>query len=127
MGATYGSRLSFWNLSRLQGGTPSVTVETFPRGVRQFRSVPLIYQLVEILISSSSWSNTHPNYFAFLNFSSTEGAVIHVCNIECVHAKKAAIYFPQPHTIQDFDFLVVHGKLLIAAATGCIVRIVTIC
>lgn len=75
------------------------------------------------LISSSRWSTTHPDYFALLDLSSTNGAVIHVRNINHVHAEPAIVNVPQPHTIQDFDFLAIEGKLFIAAAMGHIVRI----
>lgn len=86
----------------------------------------LIYQLIDLLISSSRWSTTHPDYFALLDLSSTKGAVIHVRNKNHLHAQPAIVKFPQPHTIQDFDFLAIQGNLFIAVAMGHIVRIVNV-
>jgi len=79
----------------------------------------LLRQLIDVLISSSSWSITYPDYFAVSSRSPAKGAIIHIHNVNYVHAQPTVfILHPQPHIIQDFDFLAIQGVPRIAAAVG---------
>ncbi|KAL9714904.1 hypothetical protein Ac2012v2_001564 [Leucoagaricus gongylophorus] len=102
IGAVYGSKFSIWDLSNFRGGKPIVTVDTLLDGAHQFR-----------------WSITYPDYFAVSSRSPTKGAIIHIHNVNYVHAQPTVfILHPQPHIIQDFDFLAIQGVPRIAAAVG---------
>ncbi|KAF7777446.1 hypothetical protein Agabi119p4_3518 [Agaricus bisporus var. burnettii] len=110
IGAVYGSRFSIWDLSNLRGGKPFVTGTTFPEGGHLFR-----------------WSPTYPEYFAISSLSPAKGALIHVHNINYVHAQPTVFAVkPRPHSVQDFDFLSMRGIPRIAVAVGHNVHIFTI-
>ncbi|KXN87729.1 Nucleoporin Nup37 [Leucoagaricus sp. SymC.cos] len=110
IGAVYGSRFSIWDLSSLRGGKPFVTGNTFPDGGHRFR-----------------WSLTYPEYFAISTRSPAKGALIHVHNVNYVHAQPTVFAIhPRPHSVQDFDFLAMRGIPRIAAAVGRTVHIFTI-
>lgn len=110
IGAVYGARFSIWDLSNLRGGKPFVTGNTFPEGGHRFR-----------------WSPTYPEYFAISTRSPAKGALIHVHNINYVHAQPTVFAInPRPHSTEDFDFLSMRGIPRIAAAVGRNVHIFTI-
>jgi len=103
VGATYGSMFSIWDMSKLQGGKPSVTGTSFSDGGRQFR-----------------WSPSSPDCFAIAARSSSRGAVIQIHDMRYVHAQPSTINIaPKPHIIRDFDFISSRGgAAVIAAAVG---------
>jgi len=102
IGATYGSKYSLWDLSKLHGGKPTITGTTFPEGGHRFR-----------------WCPTYPDYFAISTNSNSKGALIHVHNTAYVNAEPTALTVaPRPLYIRDFDFLATSGIPRIAAAVG---------
>lgn len=102
IGATYGSKFSIWDITKLEGGKPSVSGISFPEGGAHFR-----------------WCQSYPDYFAISTQSAVKGAMIHVHNMAFVHAQPNVISIaPRPHHIRDFDFLATRGIPRIAAAVG---------
>ncbi|KAL0947229.1 hypothetical protein HGRIS_013346 [Hohenbuehelia grisea] len=110
VGAAYGSKFSIWDISSLQGGKPRMVGNTFADGIQRFR-----------------WCPTYPDYFAISSQSPAKGALLHVHNINYVHAQpNVLILAPRPHFIRDFDFLALPGIPRIAAAIGKVITIVSI-
>ncbi|KAG2061396.1 hypothetical protein BDR06DRAFT_1016493 [Suillus hirtellus] len=102
VGATYGSRFSIWDLSKSQGGKPLQTGISFPEGGHQFR-----------------WCPTSPDYFAVASQCATKGAVIHIHDMNYVHAQPHVINIaPRPHRVRDFDFMARRGNPVLAVAYG---------
>lgn len=102
IGATYGSKFSIWDITKLEGGKPGMSGVSFPEGGAQFR-----------------WCQSYPEYFAISTRSPVKGAIIHVHSMAFVHAQPNVISIaPRPHHIRDFDFLAAHGIPRIAAAVG---------
>ncbi|KAH7908012.1 WD40-repeat-containing domain protein [Hygrophoropsis aurantiaca] len=102
IGATYGSGFSIWDLSKIQGGKPLHSETCFPEGGYQFR-----------------WCPTNTDYFAIASHSPDKGAVIHVYNMNYVHAQPNIIHVAsRPHRIRDFDFMANHSKSTLAVALG---------
>ncbi|KAG1778608.1 hypothetical protein EV702DRAFT_1219177 [Suillus placidus] len=102
VGATYGSRFSIWDLSKPQGGKPLQTGISFPEGGHQFR-----------------WCPTSPDYFAVASQCPTKGAVIHIHDMNYVHAQPHVINIaPRPHCVRDFDFMARRGNPALAVAYG---------
>ncbi|KZP24876.1 hypothetical protein FIBSPDRAFT_1041985 [Athelia psychrophila] len=110
IGATYGTRFSIWDITKLEGGKPSLSGVSFPEGGGHFR-----------------WCQSYPDYFAISNHLSPKGAVIHVHNMAFIHAQPNVITIaPRPHHIRDFDFLASRGIPRIVAAVGSEVLIFSI-
>lgn len=103
VGAIYGSRFALWDLSKLQGGKPTVTGSTFTEGGDRFR-----------------WCPTYPEFFAVSSNSPQKGAIIHVHNTDYVPMEPTAVLTiaPRPLFVRDFDFLATPGVPKIAAAVG---------
>ncbi|CAA7270166.1 unnamed protein product [Cyclocybe aegerita] len=102
IGGVYGAKFALWDISKLRGGTPTVTGNTFPEGGQIFR-----------------WCPTYPEHFAISTQSPTKGAIIHVHNCNFVHAAPTPfVVRPRPHFIRAFDFLSMSGIPRIAAAIG---------
>ncbi|KAF4603991.1 hypothetical protein EYR38_004413 [Pleurotus pulmonarius] len=103
IGAAYGPKFHIWDLATLQGGKPRVSGTTFPEGTHRFR-----------------WCHTYPEYFAVSSQSPLKGAVIHMHNINYVHAQPTVLsVLPRPHFVRDFDFLAAPGipRLVVAVGT----------
>ncbi|KAI0303453.1 hypothetical protein B0F90DRAFT_1711156 [Multifurca ochricompacta] len=93
IGAVHRSRFSLWDLSKLQGGKPTLSGASFPEGAHRFR-----------------WCPTYPEYFAISTRSpSARGATIH---------PTAFTLAPRPLCVRDFDFVPLKGIPRIAAAVG---------
>lgn len=74
-----------------------------------------------------SWSPTYSEYFAISTRSPAKGALIHVHNINYVHAQPTVFTInPRPHSVADFDFLGMRGIPRIVAAVGRNVHVFTI-
>jgi hypothetical protein len=90
----------------------------------------ILYLCCQFAVSSRfsfSWSPTYPEYFAISTRSPAKGALIHVHNINYVHAQPTVFAIhPRPHSVQDFDFLAMRGIPRIVAAVGTTVHIFTI-
>jgi hypothetical protein len=121
IGAVHRSRFSLWDLSKLQGGKPTLSGASFPEGAHRFR-----------------WCPTYPEYFAIStrNCGSAgagsgggggggggggRGATIHVHS--ALHARAhveptAFTLAPRPLCVRDFDFVPLKGTPRIAAAVG---------
>ncbi|KAF8964133.1 hypothetical protein BDZ97DRAFT_947116 [Flammula alnicola] len=107
IGGVFGNKFALWDISKLRGGTPLVTSNSFPEGVQLFR-----------------WCHTHPEYFGISTQSPSKGAVLHVHNCNYVHAAPTSFTLrPKPHFVRDFDFLALEGIPRIAAAIGRIVMV----
>jgi len=110
IGGVYGPKFSLWDMSKLRGGTPSVSGNSFTEGGHIFR-----------------WCQTYSEHFAISNQSPNRGAVIHVHNCSFVHAAPTVFNLrPKPNFIRDFDFLALAGIPRIAAAIGQTVLIFSI-
>ncbi|KAI0811099.1 hypothetical protein BC629DRAFT_1589844 [Irpex lacteus] len=102
IGAVYGNRFSLWDISKLQGGKPSVTSASFPEGGTKFR-----------------WCPSHHEYFAITTNAPTAGAVVNVYNTNHIHAHPTTLTIaPRPLYVRDFDFISQKGIPRIAAAVG---------
>jgi hypothetical protein len=107
IGAVHRSRFSLWDLSKLQGGKPTLSGASFPEGAHRFR-----------------WCPTYPEYFAISTRSTgggARGATIHVHS--ALHARAhveptAFTLAPRPLCVRDFDFVPLKGIPRIAAAVG---------
>jgi len=100
----YGSRFSLWDVSKLQGGKPSASGNSFPEGGHRFRW---------------SQSQTHPEYFAISTQSPLKDAVIHIHNTSHVNAPPNVVQVAsRPHIVRDFDFMGSRGIPRLAAAVG---------
>lgn len=119
IGAVYGSKFSIWDISHLQGGKPAATGSTFPEGGHQFRYACYLFDWPSARTPSSRWCHTYPEYFAISTQSPAKGAVIHVHNVNYIHAQPTVFnIYPRPHLVRDFDFLAIQGIPRLAAATG---------
>jgi len=102
VGAIYGSTFSIWDMSKLQGGKPSVTGICFAEGGRQFR-----------------WCRGVPGCFGITSQSPSMGAVVHIHNMRYIYAQPSVVdVAPKPNIIRDFDFISSQGTSIIAAAVG---------
>jgi hypothetical protein len=102
VGAVYRSRFSIWDVSKLQGGKPMISGTSFPDGGHRFR-----------------WCHNYPEYFAISSQSPLRGALVHVHNLNYVHAAPTAFTLaPKPHYTQDFDFLGGKGIPRLVVAFG---------
>jgi hypothetical protein len=108
IGAVHRSRFSLWDLSKLQGGKPTLSGASFPEGAHRFR-----------------WCPTYPEYFAISTRSTAggggRGATIHVHS--ALHARAhveptAFTLASRPLCVRDFDFISLKGIPRIAAAVG---------
>ncbi|KAJ7582454.1 WD40-repeat-containing domain protein [Mycena floridula] len=101
IGAVYGSRFSIWDISKLRGGKPYVSGNSFPEGGHRFR-----------------WCQTQPEYFAISTQSPLRDAVIHIHNTQHINTPNVVQVAARPHVIRDFDFLSSRGIPRLAAAVG---------
>ncbi|KAF9050809.1 hypothetical protein BDZ89DRAFT_1057233 [Hymenopellis radicata] len=100
IGAVYGSKFSLWDISKLQGGKPFISGNSFVEGGNRFR-----------------WCYTYPEYFAISTQSPSKGAVVHVHNVNYIHSQPSVFpVAPRPHLIRDFDFVSVPGIPRLAVA-----------
>jgi hypothetical protein len=119
VGATYGSTFSIWDMSKLQGGKPSVTGVSFPEGGRQFRCAFSGCWVHNYLTVPHRWSHSMPDCFGITSQSPSKGAVIHIHDMRYIHAQPFVINIAsKPHIIRDFDFVASRGTTIISAAVG---------
>lgn len=124
VGAIYGTRFSLWDISKLQGGKPAVTVSSFPEGGTKFRFVPdslrrLKHRHLTYLHLDNSWCPSHHEYFAVTTNSPAKGAVIHVHNTNYINAQPTVFQIAsRPLYVRDFDFIAEKGIPRIVAAVG---------
>ncbi|KAJ3502027.1 hypothetical protein NLJ89_g9071 [Agrocybe chaxingu] len=119
IGGVYGTKFALWDISKLRGGTPTVTGNTFPEGGQIFRQVFFTLLPCTSFSFFHSWCPTYPEHFAISTQSPTKGAIIHVHNCNFVHAPPTPFVIrPRPHFIRAFDFLSMGGIPRIAAAVG---------
>lgn len=120
MGLSCGSRFAIWDLSKLRGGKPLHSGNSFADGGRFFRSVPLLRGVADYVHHSfHSWCPTNPDYFAIAAHSNSKGAVIHLHNVGHVQAQPSVINVaPKPHSVRDFDFVALHGRVVLAVGFG---------
>ncbi|KAF9052794.1 hypothetical protein BJ165DRAFT_1442892 [Panaeolus papilionaceus] len=107
VGGVYNNKFVLWDISKLQGGVPTISNVGSIESGAVFR-----------------WCPTYPEHFAISSRNPTKGAVISVFNCNYIHAQPSVFNLQsRPLIVSDFDFLSTPGIPRIVAAVGKMLRV----